>query len=118
MNSAVYRIGAASFDKERAALLAAKADDSEVRCPDEEATERMKAEIDAARYARDALGGEFIVVAEGCPPGLGSYVDWRQDRSQGRTRVMSINLRAWRLGALGSPEAAPPEAGRDTPRWR
>ncbi|MBA3474366.1 MAG: chorismate synthase [Rubrobacter sp.] len=92
VNSAVYRIGAASFDKERAALLAAKADDSEVRCPDEEATERMKAEIDAARYARDALGGEFVVVAEGCPPGLGSYVDWR-DKLDAKLAhaVMSIN---------------------------
>lgn len=92
VNSAVYRIGAASFDKERAALLAAKADDSEVRCPDEEATERMKAEIDAARYARDALGGEFVVVAEGCPPGLGSYVDWR-DKLDAKVAhaVMSIN---------------------------
>ncbi len=92
VNSAVYRVGAASFDKERAALLAAKADDSEVRCPDEEATERMKAEIDAARYARDALGGEFVVVAEGCPPGLGSYVDWR-DKLDAKLAhaVMSIN---------------------------
>jgi chorismate synthase len=92
INSAVYRIGAASFDKERAALLAAKADDSEVRCPDEEATERMKAEIDAARHARDALGGEFVVVAEGCPPGLGSYVDWR-DKLDAKLAhaVMSIN---------------------------
>jgi chorismate synthase len=92
INSAVYRIGAASFDKERAALLAAKADDSEVRCPDEEATERMKAEIDAARHARDALGGEFVVVAEGCPPGLGSYVDWR-DKLDAKLAhaIMSIN---------------------------
>src|SRR5215213_9998511 len=92
INSAIYRIGAASIDKERAALLAAKADESDVRCPDEEATERMKAEIDAARYARDALGGEFVVVAEGCPPGLGSYVDWR-DKLDARlaAAVMSIN---------------------------
>jgi chorismate synthase len=92
INSAVYRIGAASVDKERAALLAAKADDSEVRCPDEEATERMKAEIDAVRHARDALGGEFVVVAEGCPPGLGSYVDWR-DKLDAKLAhaVMSIN---------------------------
>ena len=92
VNSAVYRIGAAYFDKERAALLADKADDSEVRCPDEEATEKMKAEIDAARYARDALGGEFVVVAEGCPPGLGSYVDWR-DKLDAKIAhaLMSIN---------------------------
>ncbi len=92
ISSAVYVIGAASFDKERAALLASKADESEVRCPDEEATERMKAEIDAARHARDALGGEFVVVAEGCPPGLGSYVDWR-DKLDAKLAhaLMSIN---------------------------
>jgi chorismate synthase len=92
IHSAVYRIGAAAYEKERAALDARKADDSEVRCPDPEVSEAMKAEIDAARYARDALGGEFVVVAEGCPPGLGSYVDWR-DKLDARlaAAVMSIN---------------------------
>ena len=92
IHSAVYRIGAAAYEKERAALDARKADDSEVRCPDPEVSEKMKAEIDAARYARDALGGEFVVVAEGCPPGLGSYVDWR-DKLDAKLAhaVMSIN---------------------------
>ncbi|MBD0355747.1 MAG: chorismate synthase [Rubrobacter sp.] len=92
INSAVYRIGAASFSKDRAALFSAKADESEVRCPDEDATDRMKAEIDAARRSRDALGGEFVVVADGCPPGLGSYVDWR-DKLDAKLAhaVMSIN---------------------------
>ena len=92
INSAVYRIGAASIDKERAVLEVDKAEGSEVRCPDEEATERMKAEIDAARHARDALGGNFVVVAEGCPSGLGSYVDWR-DKLDAKLAhaVMSIN---------------------------
>lgn len=92
IHSAVYRIGAAAYEKEQAALDARKADDSEVRCPDPEVSERMKAEIDAARYARDALGGEFVVVAEGCPPGLGSYVDWR-DKLDAKlaAAVMSIN---------------------------
>lgn len=92
VHSAVYRIGGAAYEKERAALDARKADDSEVRCPDPEVSERMKAEIDAARYARDALGGEFVVVAEGCPPGLGSYVDWR-DKLDAKlaAAVMSIN---------------------------
>ncbi len=92
IHSAVYRIGEAAIEKEQAALLASKADESDVRCPDPEATEKMKAEIDAARYARDALGGEFVVVAEGCPPGLGSYVDWR-DKLDAKLAhaVMSIN---------------------------
>lgn len=92
IHSAVYRIGAVAYPKERAAEDAASADDSDVRCPDPEVTEQMKAEIDAARYARDALGGEFVVVARGCPPGLGSYVDWR-DKIDARlaAAVMSIN---------------------------
>jgi chorismate synthase len=90
--SAVYRIGGAAYPKERAALDAATSDESEVRCPDPDVSERMKAEIDAARYARDALGGEFVVVARGCPPGLGSYVDWR-DKLDARlaAAMMSIN---------------------------
>ena len=92
IKSAVYRIGAAAIDKERVILEVDKAEGSEVRCPDEESTEKMKAEIDAARRARDALGGNFVVVAEGCPPGLGSYVDWR-DKLDARLAhaVMSIN---------------------------
>lgn len=92
INSAVYRIGGAAYEKERAALDAAKADESDVRCPDEEVSEKMKAEIDAARYARDALGGEYVVVAEGCPPGLGSYVDWREKLDARLAHaVLSIN---------------------------
>jgi chorismate synthase len=92
ISSAVYRIGAVAYPKEQAALDAATSDKSEVRCPDPDVSERMKAEIDAARYARDALGGEFVVVANGCPPGLGSYVDWR-DKLDARlaAAVMSIN---------------------------
>jgi chorismate synthase len=92
IQSAVYRIGGVAYPKERAAEDAARADASDVRCPDPEVTEKMKAEIDAARYARDALGGEFVVVARGCPPGLGSYVDWR-DKIDARlaAAVMSIN---------------------------
>jgi chorismate synthase len=92
ISSAVYRIGSVAYSKEQAALDAATSDESEVRCPDPEVSERMKAEIDAARYARDALGGEFIVVAKGCPPGLGSYVDWR-DKLDARlaAAMMSIN---------------------------
>ncbi len=92
IESAVYRIGAVAYPKERAALDAATSDSSEVRCPDPDVSEKMKAEIDAARYARDALGGEFVVVARGCPAGLGSYVDWR-DKLDARlaAAIMSIN---------------------------
>lgn len=51
-------------------------DASPVRCLDRKAAERMVAAIDAARRARDSLGGVFEVVAHGLPPGLGSHVQF------------------------------------------
>jgi chorismate synthase len=51
-------------------------DASPVRCLDEGATARMVAEIDRLRRAKDTVGGVFEVVAYGCPPGLGSHVQY------------------------------------------
>ena len=56
--------------------LWAQAEASDVRCPDEEAAQRMRRAIDAAREAGDSLGGVFAVVATGVPIGLGSHVHW------------------------------------------
>lgn len=70
--SYVRRIGSvelpADASVERAAIEA-----SECRCPDGPTTEAMKQAIDAAREAGESLGGEFVVVADGLVPGLGSY---------------------------------------------
>ena len=49
-------------------------DESPVRCADPTASEAMIAEIDAAKADADTLGGVIEVIAEGLPPGLGSYV--------------------------------------------
>lgn len=46
---------------------------SEVRCPDEQTTEAMKAEIDRAKEAGESLGGTFRVVVTGLVAGLGGY---------------------------------------------
>ncbi|HEX6400093.1 MAG TPA: chorismate synthase [Actinomycetota bacterium] len=51
-------------------------DASPVRCFDEAVGARMVEEIDRVRKARDTLGGEFEVLAYGCPPGLGSHVHY------------------------------------------
>ncbi len=48
---------------------------SAVRCPDSDATERMKQLIDAARADGESLGGVFVVVATGLVPGLGTYAE-------------------------------------------
>lgn len=64
---------------------------SAVRCPDSQATEAMKAEIDAARADGESLGGTFYVVAEGLPPGLGGYAEAGQRLdSRLAAAVMSI----------------------------
>jgi chorismate synthase len=49
-------------------------DASPVRCFDEAVGARMVEEVDRVRKARDTVGGEFEVLAYGCPPGLGSHV--------------------------------------------
>lgn len=46
---------------------------SEVRCPDEEASNRMMDAIDDAKQAGDSLGGTFRVVVTGLLPTLGGY---------------------------------------------
>ncbi|PJJ72302.1 chorismate synthase [Diaminobutyricimonas aerilata] len=47
-----------------------------LRCFDATTSERMVAEVDAARKDGDTLGGIVEVLAYGLPPGLGSYVHW------------------------------------------
>ena len=54
----------------------ARAEWSDVRCPDPTAAEAMHARIREAMAARDTLGGIFEAVALDVPPGLGSHVHW------------------------------------------
>jgi chorismate synthase len=51
-------------------------DASPVRCLDEAAAVRMVEAIGRARKDKDTLGGVFEVLAYGCPPGLGSHVQY------------------------------------------
>ncbi len=53
-----------------------RVDESQVRCFDEEAEERMVAEVKAASKEGDSLGGVAEVLAYGVPVGLGSHVHW------------------------------------------
>lgn len=71
--------------------LLALAEESDVRCPDPVAAAAMRERIDEARRNKDTAGGVFVVVAQGVPVGLGSYVHWDR-RLDGRLAgaVMSI----------------------------
>ncbi len=74
--SHVVRIGRAASRSRRLPTPADldAIDASPVRAFDAAATEAMVAEIERVRRERDTVGGVFEVLAYGCPPGLGSYV--------------------------------------------
>jgi chorismate synthase len=57
-------------------------DQSEVYCPDAQASAAMMAHIQQAAREGDTLGGIVEVIAQGQPPGLGSCARW-QDRLDG-----------------------------------
>ena len=54
----------------------ASVDESEVRVFDPASETAMMEEIEAAKAARDTVGGVVEVLAYGLPPGLGSHVHW------------------------------------------
>jgi chorismate synthase len=56
----------------------ARAEASDVRCPEPSSAEAMHARIRQAMADRDTLGGIIEILALGLPPGLGSYVQWDQ----------------------------------------
>ena len=56
----------------------AKAERSEVRCPDKDIEKMMKSKIDEARKNRDTVGGSFEIIVDECS----SWI--RQPRSLGQ----------------------------------
>jgi chorismate synthase len=56
--------------------LATAAEEDPMRCPDREASARMREAVDEARRTGETLGGLFCVFATGVPAGLGSYAHW------------------------------------------
>ena len=92
IGSHIVSIGPVQADiEELPADINAATEASPVRCLDDDAAERMMAEIDSAKERGDTLGGVFEVVATGLPVGLGSYVSWDQ-KLDGRLAgaVMSV----------------------------
>ncbi len=80
--------------------LRKRADASPVRCLDPQATKQMMREIGACAKRGDTLGGVFEVIAEGLPPGLGSYVqyDRRMDAILGWAMLSIHAVKAVEVG--------------------
>lgn len=53
-----------------------KADESDVRCLDENLGSQMREEIKKKRKVGSSLGGVYEIIVTGVPAGLGSYVHW------------------------------------------
>lgn len=71
----VTRIGDAAFT---GSFNLQERDSSSVFCPDPLSTASMEEVIDEARNTGDTVGGEFKIVVEGLPAGIGSYTQWDQ----------------------------------------
>ena len=71
----------------------ALAEESDVRCPDAQAAEAMRARIRQVMQERDTLGGVLEVVALGLPPGLGSHVQWDR-RLEARLGAAVLSVQA------------------------
>jgi chorismate synthase len=70
-----------------------RAENSEVRCADEQASEKMRAEIREIMQAKDTLGGIIEVAALGLPPGLGSHVHFDR-RLEARVGAAVLSVQA------------------------
>jgi len=77
-----------------------RAEKSEVRCPDEAASEKMVEKIREAKHKGDTLGGVFEVVVTNPPLGLGSYAQWDR-RLTGRLAMALMSIQAMKGVEVG-----------------
>ncbi len=78
----------------------ARVEESPVRCADPEAQPRMIAAIDAAKEAKDTIGGVFEVTATGVPIGLGSHIQWDR-KLDGRIAQAMMSIHAVKAVEIG-----------------
>ncbi len=102
--SYVVQIGTIKSKIENAAVglsdLETESLNSELFCPDKEATEQMKSLIKEAWQAGDSLGGVVEILADGLPVGLGSYTQWdrRLDGLLGQALLSIQAIKAVEIG--------------------
>ena len=78
----------------------ASIDNDPARCFDAATSELMQAEVEAARFEGDTLGGVVEVVVEGLPPGLGSHVHWDR-RLDARLAAALMSIQAMKGVEIG-----------------
>jgi chorismate synthase len=81
------------------ALVAAR-DASEVYCPDAATDARLVELIHRAKTEKDTVGGWCEVHVLGCPPGLGSCMNW-DDRLDARLAFAVMGIQAFKAVEIG-----------------
>lgn len=102
LTSHVRAIGGVHLPDSRVVTLdeAIAAEQSPVRCADDEVAAQMMAAIDAAREAGDTLGGQVEVLVTGLPVGLGSHVQWDR-KLDGRLAQAVMSIPAIKAVSIG-----------------
>lgn len=75
-------------------------DASETYCPDADATEKQCATIRQAKIDKDTAGGIVEAHVFGCPPGVGSSMDWR-DKLDARLAYAVMGIQAFKAAEIG-----------------
>ncbi len=71
----------------------ARAEESDVRCPDEASASQMRAEIEKTIHGKNTLGGVLEIVALNIPIGLGSFAQWDK-RLEARLAMAVMSVQA------------------------
>ncbi|MFG0285991.1 MAG: chorismate synthase [Phycisphaerales bacterium JB039] len=75
-------------------------DASETYCPDKAVTARQIEIIRQAKVDKDTVGGLVEAHAFGCPPGIGTCVDWR-DKLDARLAYSVMGIQAFKCVEIG-----------------
>lgn len=78
----------------------ARAEESDVRCPEPVSAQKMRDRIEEIIHSRDTLGGVLEVVALGLPVGLGSYAQWDK-RLEARLAAAVLSVQAMKGVEIG-----------------
>lgn len=102
VNGYVVQIGAVKADLSAMSLpeRIAASEDSDVRCPDPTAAQRMREAIRQIKISQDTLGGIFEVAAQGVPPGLGSHVHFDR-KLDARLVAAMVSIQAMKGAEIG-----------------
>ncbi len=91
--SHVVRIGPIEAPSASSIDAIRRAQESDVGCADEGIAVAMRAHIHEASHRGDTVGGVVEVVAVGCPPGLGSHIQWDR-KLDGRIAQALMSIQA------------------------